>query len=437
MAQATYNNNIGGKDSWGENLKMALDLKFKDKIDKEGIYHKFCVHEKLPQNHGKVLKKKAWIEVLSDENVGNLGTDKDGNPSVGVDVWVVNSDFGKTSFKTEAAADDSVAKITAAGYNATKLAVTAANNNQNMWGDSNDPAEILSKLPLLGEFSPNANQINITHKTLTASLRAYGNQMRASEEIKLFSDVSAQEDMVEELGKVAARVQDVIIQNGMINSAQVVTYANGNSKSDVGNDSAYTGTLGVNDNSGRLTTSMVIDVTKTLKRNGAKKTAKIISGSVKVGTTPVPAGFYAITHENVIAGLKKYNPKFIDIADYKDRVKSGIVEEEGTLQGMRLIEAPTAFEYVGAGSAVTNNENNLENNGSNYNVYPIIIPTDGAFAIVSLTGKESVQLMRKTTDGKTIDLSDTYAQINIFSYKFWQGTMALHANRLATIWVAA
>ena len=115
MAQATYNNNIGGKDSWGENLKMALDLKFKDKIDKEGIYLKFCVHEKLPQNHGKVLKKKAWIEVLSDENVGNLGTDKDGNPSVGVDVWVVNSDFGKTSFKTEAAADDSVAKITAAG----------------------------------------------------------------------------------------------------------------------------------------------------------------------------------------------------------------------------------------------------------------------------------------------------------------------------------
>ncbi|TQV61430.1 MAG: hypothetical protein FNT15_09855 [Sulfurovum sp.] len=70
-----------------------------------------------------------------------------------------------------------------------------------------------------------------------------------------------------------------------------------------------------------------------------------------------------------------------------------------------------------------------------FDVFPILFPTEGAFATVGLKGNGKIQFNSKSPS--QVELVNPYGTKGFFSYNFWYAGLILEEEKLLKVLVAA
>jgi N4-gp56 family major capsid protein len=132
---------------------------------------------------------------------------------------------------------------------------------------------------------------------------------------------------------------------------------------------------------------------------------------------------------------------------HKYAAASSLAEGEvGAIHEVRFIESESAVIENGAvppqnyvGSLAIHGDTDLTSatpaDRGFFSAYPILFPTEGAFATVGLKGKEKIKFNSKSPE--KVDSGNTYGTTGFFSYNFFYAGIILKEECLLKISVAA
>jgi N4-gp56 family major capsid protein len=196
---------------------------------------------------------------------------------------------------------------------------------------------------------------------------------------------------------------------------------------------------------------MIRAASRKLFRNRAKKNTMIVTGSTKIGTTPIAKAYYAIIGADVKADLEATtrgsvaeNGKtdWVYVPAHKYAGADALAEGEvGSMHEVRFIESESAMVYRGKGATVPNgytgslSYTGTIGSGAKFDVFPILFPTEGSFATIGLKGNEKIKFNVKSP--AVIDSVNTYGTTGFFSYNFFYAGIILRPEALLKIETAA
>lgn len=298
----------------------------------------------------------------------------------------------------------------------------------------------------IAEGAGAVNQVTPVKITVETSLDRYGFMIPYVDEVELFSEEKIQTHYREELGYLMNEAAEDLIQRDMISGAGVIVNAGG----DITKAQMGTG-VGVDD-TGAEAYKVSFDVlrksVKALVRNRAKKHTSVVTGSTKISTTPVNSAYYAIIGPEVKFDLETitrgstYEKEFAYIPAYKYASQGNLAEGEcGQVHDLKFIESEKQFMEPAAGAVIPSGyTGNLSysNDGSNdrFDLFPILIPTAGAFATVGLKGKGKV-VFHAMSPEQALSTTNPYATQGFFSANMWYSSIVLQPEKLAVINVMA
>jgi len=207
-------------------------------------------------------------------------------------------------------------------------------------------------------------------------------------------------------------------------------------------------TDGTEDADWRVSYDLIRKGVRKLVRNRAKKNTSIVTGSTKIGTTPIAKSYYAIIGADVKADLENltrginYEKEYVYVPAQKYAGAASLAEGEvGAMHEVRFIEAESAVVYAGEGADVpTDYEGTLSYTGTigtdaKFDVYPILFPTEGAFATVGLKGHEKIKFNSKSP--AKVEIINPYGTTGFFSYNFFYAGIILRDEAMLKMLVAA
>ena len=229
----------------------------------------------------------------------------------------------------------------------------------------------------------------------------YGSFIKYTDQVDLFDVDNVKSQFTDILGDQAAITTDVVIRN-VINQGTSVVYANSAATRaaliTAGDATIADGVVKAND--------LKLAILK-LKNAGAKKYTSIVTGSTKVGTTPVRDAYYAFVHPNVVEDLRNI-VGFKDIEEYaySDKIADG---EIGSYGDIRFIETNNGAIFTKGGAS---------------NVYSILVVGKEAYANVSVRGKKGTQMVFKPlSSGGT---ENALNQVGSVGWKMYAGGAILN-----------
>lgn len=292
----------------------------------------------------------------------------------------------------------------------------------------------------LAEGAGAVNKRSLTKITVDTQFARYGEMIDYTDEVELFSEDFIQTKYREELGELAnSRVED-LIQLDMLGTGTVMYTGAATSKLTIGGTVVANGT---GDEDYKVSYDLIRKAVKKLTRNRAKKNTSIVTGSTKVGTTPVAKSFYAIIDSDVKSDLENltrgtsYEKEYIYTPAHKYADAAKLAEGEvGHMYEVRFIESESAIIYAGKGAAVpASYTGTLANDGTNFNVHPILFPTEGAFATIGLKGKGKIKF--NSRNPKFVTNENPYGTVGFFSYNMWYAGIILEEEKMLAVYCAA
>jgi len=292
----------------------------------------------------------------------------------------------------------------------------------------------------LAEGAGAVNKRSIKKVTFTTEFARYGEMIDYTDEVEMFSEDAIQVKYREELGLLANQRSEDLIQLDMLGTANKM-YANDEAvAADLGSDLIADGTL---DDSFRVSYDLIRKASRKLVRNRAKKNTSIVTGSTKIDTRTVNSAFYAIVGPEIkydldqITRSSSYSQELAFTPAYKYASASNLAEGEfGQMYDVRFIESETAVVREGAGAAIpASYVGTLANDGTNFNVFPILFPTQGAFATVGLKGHGKIKFRSQSPDA--IEIGNPYGTQGFFSYNMWYAGIILDETKLLEVDVLA
>lgn len=389
------------------------------------IYGKFVDSKTQKRNMGKTFRISRFLHILDDANNNNQGLDGDGNV-IGDTSWI----FRNIAYATQGAADtakatyDATAEGIAAIANGVEpLVYDVVNGGGNLYGSSRNVGDVVTALPLLAEGADRVNRVGVTRENFSCTLVRQGNFEEYTDEVTMFSDHDMQMEYRTKLARLAIEVKDDNTQLGMLGSAGVRFYAGTATSIDE---------IGQSDEDALPTYNFFRKIVKRLKTNLAARNDSMLTGSTKIGTTPINRAYYAIVGQDVVYDLEGI-AEFRAVHEYG--YASNLADNEvGSLHETRFLETTRAMKYAGGGATVTVNPG-VQATGSNYDVFPILYPTKGSYATVSLAGAGAIKFKSKAP-GKATS-SDPYGVKGLFSYNTWFAGLALQPEKLLVAYVTA
>lgn len=384
MAGFEYKN--GNNSTQGANtITHFYDRAGIEAANAKNVYAQFAEKKTMPLKSGKTYKISRWQHAF-DRAIGS-------------------ADFAKYGFLTSRNIDD----------------VTTGLNN--------------AKLP---EGSGARNQVTFQKVTVETNCARYGEMIEYTDEVDLFSEDIMQTRYREELGALANRRNEDLIQLDMLGTTNVLYSGAATSLATMGNGIVANGSL---DNEYRISYDFIRRCVKKLVRNRAEKNTEIVTGSIKVDTRTINRAFYAIIGaevkydlENTTRG-KANTEQFAYIPVYQYGDASKLAEGEvGAMHEVRFIESESAVVYHGKGVAVpagyvgTLSYTGTIGSGAKFDVFPILFPTKGAFATVGLKGQNKVTF--RSQDPSKTELNNPYGTKGFFSYNFWYAGIILQEEKL-------
>lgn len=167
-----------------------------------------------------------------------------------------------------------------------------------------------------------------------------------------------------------------------------------------------------------------------LKAAKAKHITKMLKASTNIATEPVAPAFVAFGHSNLEADFRNLN-EFVVREKYSN-VSLLSDYEIGKFQDIRVILTPDLSPLYGAGAGSPTGV--LSRDGTNVDVYPIVVVGQDAFGVVPLRGMDSANV---TVKNPTATYEDPLAQRGFASWKMWYVATRLNEEWLVRIEAAA
>jgi N4-gp56 family major capsid protein len=338
----------------------------------------------------------------------------------------------------------------------------------------------------LSEGDGAVNKQSIKKVTIETNFARYGEMIDYTDEVEMFAEDMVQVHYREELGLLANRRAEDLIQLDMLSTTNVLWGGAATELKEVGDDVADTETDGTNDDLCRVNYDLIRRAVRLLVRNRAMKNTSIVTGSTKIDTRTVNKAFYAIIGpevkydlESLIRGNVTDNgtTEYVYVPAYKYADATNLAEGEvGAMNDVRFIESESAVAYAGQGSATApaaatdaytgtlsttlfadetaviagrgataqvweRTGDTWVNSGATapalryYDVFPILFPTKGSFATVGLKGHGKIKFNAQAPS--KIELANPYGTQGFFSYNMWYAGIILREERLLKIMVSA
>ena len=169
---------------------------------------------------------------------------------------------------------------------------------------------------------------------------------------------------------------------------------------------------------------------RVLKNNGAMMITKMLKASTNVATQPISAAYVAFAHTNLENDFRDMTG-FIPSENY---ASGSLVSEYeiGSVQGVRILITRHLEPFYGAGST---NIAGVLNNGTNVDVYPVVIVGKDSYAVVPLAGG-SVAMGVKNPKMASGDV-DPLGQRGYVAWKMWFAVTRLNEEWMIRIETAA
>ena len=286
----------------------------------------------------------------------------------------------------------------------------------------------------LTEGAGDTNKVSIKKITMSSDFSRYGEMIDYTDEVEIFSEDSIQVRYREELGELANSRHEDLLQRDMLGTPTVVYGGDGSSMVEVDEDAM-------------ISYDLIRKGVRTLLRNRAKKNTTIVTGDTKVGTLPIAKAYYAIIGANVKGDLETITrgaggtEEFAYIPAHKYASAATLADGEvGAMHEVRFIESEAAVYYAGSGASVaagtdTANDMGLSVTGGNYDVFPILFPTQGSFATIGLKGKDKIKFNAKSP--AVVEGVNPYGTKGFFSYNFFYASIILEEEKLLKMLVTA
>lgn len=355
-------------------------------VAKEQYFTQLADVTAMPKNMGKKIKRYHYLPLLDDANINDQGIDATG--------------------------------------------ATIANGN--LYGSSKDVGTILAKMPALSETGGRVNRVGFKRKELEGTFEKFGFfQEYTQESLDFDSDSELQMHINREMLAGANEMTEDALQIDLLNAAGVVRYAG-----------AATTNATV-DQTSLFTYSDLMHVNIDLDNNRTPKKTTMITGSRLVDTRTIPGARVAYIGSELIPTIKRMKdlhgaPAFIPLEKYAS-AGATLNGEIGSVDGTRFVVVPEMMHWEGAGAAVGANTG-FYDNGTNFNVYPILIVGDGSFTTIGFqTDGKTVKfkIYHKAPGLETASSTDPYGETGFMSIKWYYGFMALRPERIALIKTAA
>lgn len=403
------------------------------------VYAQFADRRSMPLKMGTTYKVSKWLHIYDRED--------------GVD-----PDFATKGYLTSRNIIDVSSGLTSTGSGDGKHADTT----------------YAGGTAALYEGAGAINKRTIKKVTIETNFARYGEMIDYTDEVEMFAEDMVQVHYREELGLLANRRAEDLIQLDMLTTTNHMYVGTATAIEEVGQDTTVV--AGDDDDDSRVSYDLIRKAVRRLVRNRAMKNTEIVTGSTKVDTRVINKAFYAIIGpevkfdlESVVRGNVTDNgtTEYAYIPAYKYADASNLAEGEvGAMNDVRFIESESAVVYRGAGavtpaaytgslsfnSSLTAGEATALDafidvpNGfadfdgyttadSRFDVFPILFPTKGSFATVGLKGHGKIKFNAQAPS--KIELSNPYGTQGFFSYNMWYAGIILREERLLKLHVCA
>lgn len=410
-------------------LNFYYDRKGIQAATAKKIFSQFASHLSMPQNSGKTFKISAYYNIY-DRMPWTDGTwNKEGEK-------VFSDSFLKYGFLS----GRDIADVDEYMYGADKKGYPSKTYTNN-------------GIRLL-ENELSSNKVSTKFSTFTAKLDLFGRTLDYTEDIELFHDSGTIMRYRQQLGELAGMDYEDAIQLDLLSSQNVMYSGPATSKATLG-DGIGEGSVdnitntNVVEESYKINYALIQRINDKLRRYRVPKHTSILTGSVKIGTTPIPPCYVAIVGanivtdlENMIRGANVYNKDypFLKVERYASQT-SLLDGEVGSCNGIRFVYAEQLMEERGAGAAVdANYTGSLSYTGTpgtdaKFDVFPMLIIGKDSFATIGLMGRDKIQFGHKAPSQR--DTIDQYGVYGFFNYKFWYASIITRPERLLRINVLA
>ena len=213
--------------------------------------------------------------------------------------------------------------------------------------------------------TPTANTIGFTDVSLT--LEQYIVLFKFSSKTQLMYEDNIPEAMTKQVGETIGYIAENVAY-GQAKAGISVVYANGSTRA------------GLNST---ISANTMRQVSRNLQSNWANTITSKISSSPNFGTVSVNPAYAVLAHPDMEADIQNL-PNFKDIADYGSSFKPIHEYEKGAYLNFRFIISPLFTPFLAAGSGTINGM--VSADGSNTDVYPMIVLAEDALGHLSLKG---------------------------------------------------
>jgi N4-gp56 family major capsid protein len=256
----------------------------------------------------------------------------------------------------------------------------------------------------------------IEYDDVTTVISQYGGWIGFTDVIADTHEDPAIKNMAELIGEAAALTKELLIWNTLRGGTNVIYSGVATVRSDV---------------VATITEDELRQAQKELKLAHGKPITKMLNASQNIATEPVAPAYIGFGNTSLEGDLR-------DLSGFVPREKYSNVKllseyEIGKFEDIRFILTPTLGSFEGAGSASITG---VENNGTNVNVFPLVIIAQEAFATTALRGMDSVAVKVKNPEmGK--DYNDPLGQRGFVSWKIWYAVTRLNETWMVRIETAA
>lgn len=354
---------------------------------KEQYFTQLADTTSMPKHYGKKLKKYHYMPLLDDRNINDQGIDAQG-------VTIVDG---------------------------------------NLYGSSKDIGTITSKLPMLSETGGRVNRVGFSRIMLEGSIVNMGFFTEFTQDsIDFDSDSELMSHLSRELVNGASEMSEDILQMDLLAGASTVYYT-GAAVSDITMSGEGVGGPSV------VTYEDLMRLGITLDDNRTPKQTKIITGSRMQDTRTISNGRIAYIGSELIPTLRKMedlhgDPAFIPVHQYAAGGNT-VRGEIGSVDQFRFVVVPEMLHWSGAGAVVGANPG-YRDDGSNYNIYPILVVGDESFSTIGFQTSGASAKFNITTKmpGKEMATrDDPYGKIGFSSIEWWYGSLILRSERIALL----
>ena len=199
----------------------------------------------------------------------------------------------------------------------------------------------------------------------------YGDYIRFSDELDLYDFDNIRTSFLDILGDQASLTVDTIRRDVLRGGTNVI-YADG-----------AVSRLAVADDAKKIVVADLKMAALKLKNQRGRKFKKVISGTVKVGTTPIRSAYIGVIAPEVTDDLRGLTG-WKNVEDYADYGKSINEDEVGSFGDFRFVESFNNAPVVQEGTDT-----------EDYNIYLTLLMAENAYATTTLRGKAGIETIVK------------------------------------------